>query len=398
MFTTEHWQAGKRIIKSLKEKGYEAVFVGGAVRDFLLQKEANDVDIATSALPEEVKEVFKRTVDVGLAHGTVLVIEDRIPIEVTTFRSDGEYKDHRRPSDVKFVLSLEEDLKRRDFTMNALAMTESFQIIDLFDGRLDLEKRIIKTVGDPFDRFKEDALRMLRAIRFSAQLDFSIDHQTLEAVQSCAHDLSYVSVERVTAELEKIWVSKNLYKGMTYLNKSSLAEQLPGDFPFSHNKWKDIGNPQNTMVCWAFLCLLQEEPSVSDLARVFKLSNDSKRQIKQLVKATTIRSVRMFELDDFYFFDEEILVHAERLVQVLVNGIQPMAIDTIIQSKRSLPIHSKADLVVTGKDLMNWFSMRGGPWLKKALAEIEMAVLHQKVVNDATKIKEWIMNESNSKI
>jgi tRNA nucleotidyltransferase (CCA-adding enzyme) len=398
MFTTENWQAGKSIIKKLKENGFEAVFVGGAVRDFLRQKVANDIDIATSALPEEVKLIFKRTVDVGLAHGTVLVIEDGVPIEVTTFRSDGEYEDHRRPTDVKFVHSLEEDLRRRDFTINALAMTESFEIIDLFNGRRDLENRLIRTVGNPIDRFKEDALRMLRAIRFSAQLDFSIDHQSLKAIQSCADDLSYVSVERVTAELEKMWVSSNLHKGMTYLVSSQLADQLPGDFPFHHDKWSDIGNPQNTLVCWAFLCLLQDKPSVSELTRTFRLSNDSKGRIKQLVKATTIRSERMFTIDDFYLFDEEILVHAESLVHVWQIGIPPMPIETIINNKRSLPIQSKSDLVVTGKDLMDWFNKRGGPWLKEALSAIEMAVLHQKVVNDATKIKEWIMNESNSEI
>ena len=112
MFTTEQWQAGKKIIETLKKHGYEAVFVGGAVRDFVSHKEANDIDIATSALPDEVKTIFKRTADVGLAHGTVVVIENRVPIEVTTFRTDGEYTDHRRPTDVKFVLSLDDDLKR----------------------------------------------------------------------------------------------------------------------------------------------------------------------------------------------------------------------------------------------------------------------------------------------
>lgn len=398
MLTTEHWQAGTAIIKKLKENGYEAVFVGGAVRDFLRQKEANDIDIATSALPEQVKKIFKRTVDVGLAHGTVLVLESHIPIEVTTFRSDGEYADHRRPTDVKFVLSLEEDLKRRDFTMNALAMTESFQIIDLFDGRLDLENRIIRTVGNPTDRFQEDALRMLRAVRFSAQLGFTIDDKSLEAIQFCAVNLSYVSVERVTAELEKMWVSSNLQNGMSYLFTSKLSDQLPGDFPFQHEKWAQLGNPRNSLICWSFLCLLQETSSVSELTRNFKLSNESKQQIGQLVKATQIRFERLFTRDDLYSFNEDILINAESLVHVLRNKIPPMPIDTIIKLKRSLPIQSKADLVISGKDLMDWFNKRGGPWLKEALAEIEMAVLHKKVVNDATKIKEWIMNESNSEI
>ena len=398
MLLNKQWQVGKKVIGKLKLNGYEAVFVGGAVRDILLNKEANDIDIATSALPEEVKSVFMRTADVGLAHGTVLVIEDRIPIEVTTFRTDGEYEDHRRPTDVKFVSSLEEDLRRRDFTMNALAMTELMQIIDLFDGQRDLENGIIRTVGIPTNRFKEDALRMLRAIRFTAQLGFSIETETFKAIKSESNDLSYVSVERVTAELEKIWMSKNLFKGLNNLVESNLARELPGNFPFDDERWRKLGNPQNSLICWAFLCLLQEQPLVAELARVYRLSNDLKKQIKNLVMATQYRCTRLFTIDDLYQFDEQILIQADMLARTLKNDIEPYKIEHLIQLKKSLPIQSSRDLAISGQDLMKWFNKPGGPWLKEKLAQVEFAVLHQKVVNDATKIKEWIINESNSKI
>ena len=398
MFTTEQWQAGKKIIEVLIQHGYEAVFVGGAVRDFVRHKVANDIDIATSALPSEVKTIFKRTVDLGLAHGTVLVIENHVPIEVTTFRTEGEYTDHRRPSDVKFVNSLEEDLKRRDFTMNALAMTADFQVVDLFDGQRDLHNEIIQTVGEPIERFKEDALRMLRAIRFSAQLGFSIDNATLEAIKLCANDLAYVSVERVSAELEKMWLSTNLDKGMTYLGQSDLAKHLPGDFSFEDDRWNHLGNPQNNLVCWAFLCLLQEKPNGSQLASVYKLSNELKLQIIHLVQATQIRYERLFTIDDLYHFEENILVQAELLSRVLCSDIEQMPIEMIVQRKQSLPIQSIRELVISGQDVMKWFNKPGGPWLKETLSLIEHAVLHQKVVNNATKLKEWIMNESNSEI
>lgn len=398
MFTTEQWQAGKKIIEALIKHGYEAVFVGGAVRDFVRNKVANDIDIATSALPSEVKTIFNRTVDLGLAHGTVLVIENHVPIEVTTFRTEGEYTDHRRPSDVKFVHSLEEDLKRRDFTMNALAMTADFQVVDLFDGQRDLHNGIIRTVGEPIERFKEDALRMLRAIRFTGQLGFSIDNATLEAIKLCANDLAYVSVERVSAELEKMWLSTNLDKGMNYLEQSHLAMHLPGDFPFEDARWNQLGNPQNVLVCWAFLCLLQEKPNSSDLASVFKLSNELKLQINHLVQATQIRYERLFTIDDLYHFEENILVHAELLSRVLCRDIEQMPIEVIVQQKQSLPIQSIRELVISGQDVMEWFNKPGGPWLKETLSRIEHAVLHQKVVNNATKLKEWIMNESNSEI
>ncbi|HLG28253.1 MAG TPA: CCA tRNA nucleotidyltransferase, partial [Paenisporosarcina sp.] len=388
----------KKIIETLIQHGFEAVFVGGAVRDFVRHKVANDIDIATSALPSEVKTIFKRTVDLGLAHGTVLVIENHVPIEVTTFRTEGEYTDHRRPSDVKFVHSLEEDLKRRDFTMNALAMTADFQVVDLFDGQRDLHNEIIQTVGEPIERFKEDALRMLRAIRFSAQLGFSIDNATLEAIKLCANDLAYVSVERVSAELEKMWLSTNLDKGMTYLGQSDLAKHLPGDFSFEDDRWNHLGNPQNNLVCWAFLCLLQEKPNGSQLASVYKLSNELKLQITHLVQATQIRYERLFTIDDLYHFEENILVQAELLSRVLCSDIEQMPIEMIVQRKQSLPIQSIRELVISGQDVMKWFNKPGGPWLKETLSLIEHAVLHQKVVNNATKLKEWIMNESNSEI
>jgi tRNA nucleotidyltransferase (CCA-adding enzyme) len=396
MFTTEQWQAGKKIIETLIQHGFEAVFVGGAVRDFVRHKVANDIDIATSALPSEVKSIFKRTVDLGLAHGTVLVIENHVPIEVTTFRTEGEYKDHRRPSDVKFVQSLEEDLKRRDFTMNALAMTDDFQLIDLFDGQRDLHNGIIRTVGEPTDRFKEDALRMLRAIRFTAQLGFSIDNSTLEAIKLCSNDLAYVSVERLTAELEKMWLSTHLGKGMSYLGQSNLAKHLPGDFRFEDAKWKHLGNPQNVLVCWSFLCLLQEKPNGSDLATVFKLSNELKQQINHLVNATQIRCERLFTIDDLYHFEENILVQAELLSRVLCSDSHQMPVELIVRRKQSLPIQSIRELVISGQDVMEWLNKPGGPWLKAMLSQIEHAVLHQKVANNATKLKEWIMNESNS--
>ena len=398
MYTTDQWNVGKKIIESLQQCGHEAVFVGGAVRDYVCKKEANDIDIATSALPEEVKCVFKRTADVGLAHGTVLVIEEGIPIEVTTFRTDGEYEDHRRPAEVKFVRSLEEDLKRRDFTMNALAMTEDFKIIDLFDGQADLRQGLIRTVGNPLNRFKEDALRMLRGIRFTAQHGFAIETTTFKAIKACAHDLSYVSVERVTAELEKIWTSNNLYTGINNLVKSNLAAQLPGDYPYAHQKWEDLGNPQNVLVCWAFLCLLQDQPSVLELARDYRLSKDAQRQIGRLVAATQIRCLRAFTIEDLYHFEEDILIKAEMLSQTLGSKHEPIPKELLSERKKSLPIQSSKDLTITGRDLMQWFDKPGGAWLKETLTQVEFAVLHQKVENNAEKIKEWLMNESNSEV
>ncbi len=163
------------ILHTLEEAGYEAYVVGGCVRDSILGRSPDDWDITTSAKPEEVKALFRRTVDTGLIHGTVTVMLDKEGFEVTTYRVDGEYEDGRHPKEVSFTASLEEDLKRRDFTINAMAYNPKRGLVDLFGGVQDMENRIIRCVGNPLERFTEDALRILRAVRFSAQLGFSIE-------------------------------------------------------------------------------------------------------------------------------------------------------------------------------------------------------------------------------
>lgn len=195
------------IIDILEEHGKEAYAVGGCVRDSLLGRIPDDWDITTSATPEEVKKFFKRTVDTGIAHGTVTVLMGREAFEVTTYRVDGEYEDSRHPKEVTFTASLEEDLKRRDFTINAMAYNPREGMIDYFDGMLDLKEKIVRCVGNPTERFTEDALRILRAVRFSAQLGFEIEENTRMALKTMASNLKYVSAERIQAELMKLLLS-----------------------------------------------------------------------------------------------------------------------------------------------------------------------------------------------
>ena len=197
------------IINTLVKNGHEAYAVGGCVRDCILGKVPHDWDITTSALPEVVKELFDHTVDTGLQHGTVTVIMDGVGYEVTTYRIDGLYSDGRHPNDVTFTSNLLEDLKRRDFTINAMAYNDKEGLVDEFDGMGDLEKGIIRAVGDPVLRFSEDALRMLRALRFAAQLGFTIDEPTYEAIKSLAPTIAKVSAERIQVELIKLVTSSH---------------------------------------------------------------------------------------------------------------------------------------------------------------------------------------------
>ena len=195
------------IINTLEKAGFEAYAVGGCVRDTLLGRMPNDWDITTSATPWQVKDLFRRTVDTGLAHGTVTVLVDKEGFEVTTYRLDGEYEDGRHPKEVTFTASLEEDLKRRDFTINAMAYNPKKELVDLFDGKRDLENKVIRCVGNPLERFTEDALRIMRAVRFSAQLGFELEPGTRKALSVLAPNLKHVSAERIQVELVKLLIS-----------------------------------------------------------------------------------------------------------------------------------------------------------------------------------------------
>jgi len=199
----------KYIIETIQAAGFEAYAVGGCVRDSILGRVPDDWDITTSAEPSQVKELFRRTIDTGLQHGTVTVMLDKEGFEVTTYRIDGKYEDGRHPTEVTFTACLEEDLKRRDFTINAMAYNEQDGLVDIFGGMEDIEKKIIRCVGDPEARFGEDALRIMRAVRFSAQLGYEIEEKTKRAIIKLAPTLKQISAERIQVELMKLLVSPN---------------------------------------------------------------------------------------------------------------------------------------------------------------------------------------------
>lgn len=196
------------IILTLQRHGYEAYAVGGCVRDSLLGRKPEDWDITTSAKPPQVKELFPRTFDTGIEHGTITVLLDKEGFEVTTYRIDGEYEDARHPKEVTFTACLKEDLRRRDFTINAMAYNESEGLIDIFGGIQDLDRGVIRCVGNAHERFSEDALRILRGVRFAAQLGFEIEKDTREGMRLLAPTLQKISAERIQVELVKLLTSK----------------------------------------------------------------------------------------------------------------------------------------------------------------------------------------------
>lgn len=305
--------ASYEVIRRLEKAGHEAVFVGGAVRDHLLTKAAKDIDIATSAEPDEVKGIFSNTIDVGIAHGTVLVLIENEAIEVTTFRTEGTYSDHRRPDNVHFVKTLREDLLRRDFTINALAMTKDGQIIDLFGGEKDLNDRVIRAVGNPVERFHEDALRMLRAVRFSSVLDFDIELGTLQAIQDNAHQIKHVSVERIKIELDKLFTGVNPMKGLNTLFTSQLGKEL-SLFNDKEGELKRALPFITAAEGWAFFATIAEI-SPSGLAKQFKLSNEERNFIKAVHRIYTKRLTSDYTIMDYYLNELQELKCAEKFIR-----------------------------------------------------------------------------------
>lgn len=296
----------ERIIRTLNDHGYEAYAVGGCVRDTLLDRKPGDWDITTSARPQEVKELFRRTIDTGIQHGTVTVMMDRTGYEVTTYRIDGEYEDGRHPKQVEFTSSLIEDLKRRDFTINAMAYSHETGIVDEFGGVEDLNAKTIRCVGDPMERFTEDALRILRAIRFSAQLDFTIEEQTWNAIRVIAPNIAKVSKERIQVELTKLLLSDHPEK-IREVYETGISPYISENFDSLNWKMAEIPTtlPKEKYVRWAgFLrcanaydvngiLMPQPIPSVTEvpesasravkILRDLKLDNDTIGRVKTLV-------------------------------------------------------------------------------------------------------------------
>lgn len=232
----------KFIIDTFYENNYEAFMVGGCIRDFLLSKEPKDYDIATSALPNITESLFEKTIPTGIKHGTITVLLDKEPFEVTTYRVEGEYKDNRRPDEISFVTNIKDDLSRRDFTINAFAYNSKEGLKDYFNGLEDLQNKIIRTVGDSNKRFNEDALRMMRAIRFASQLDFNIDKSTLDGIKKNKNLLKNISSERIRDELCKLLLSDNSRKGLNLLKDCGVLDviipELTSLIGFNH-KTKD---------------------------------------------------------------------------------------------------------------------------------------------------------------
>lgn len=387
------------ILELIENAGFEAYFVGGSVRDHILGREISDVDIATSALPEELKRIFPKTADVGIEHGTILVHYGSSHYEITTFRSETSYTDFRRPDKVSFIRSLEEDLQRRDFSMNAIAMDKDGNIIDPFAGREAINRKEIITVGNPDERFSEDALRMLRALRFQSQLSFTIEKKTFDSLAAHSNLLENIAVERKLVEFEKLLLGTGRNTAIRLLADSGTFQYMPGlqgrydeVIRFSEKLRTDLQLAESWVLLLFELGLAEKE--VDFFLRDWKLPGKKIKTVKQVHSLLLYRLNNQWTLESVYKAGVENVISAEKVFAAL-NGIECKTV-MIKELYDQLPIKHRHELKVTGNELMAWLEKRPGPWLREILDEIERSVIYGDVSNEKEKIKEWL-SEYNQK-
>ncbi|OJG61763.1 tRNA CCA-pyrophosphorylase [Enterococcus italicus DSM 15952] len=376
-------------MQKIQAAGFEAYFVGGCVRDVLLHQSIHDVDIATSAYPSEIKELFSRTIDIGIEHGTVLVLWHEEQYEVTTFRTESTYQDFRRPDQVTFVRSLAEDLKRRDFTMNALALAENGTIIDLFNGLSDINQKVVRAVGDANERFHEDALRMMRGLRFISQLDFTMAPDTLAAIEKHSQLLSFISIERIRIEWEKLVLGRARNRALRlflatncFLYCPQFEQQIEG-----LQKFIELPEKQLTEVeaAWTLLmdCLDVPERQFVAFFKEWKLSNDTIKQIQKTYQGLQFRKHFPWNRWMVYTLGAEVVLRVESLLAYYNPEQSFVAIEELVQL---LPIESLKDLQVNGHDLQHTFQKKPGKWLSDTLHFLEKQVVEGAVANQKVEL------------
>lgn len=396
----EEFVKARPIIDTIEAAGYEAYYVGGSVRDTLLGLPIHDVDIATSAYPEEVKALFKRTVDTGIEHGTVMILDHGTGYETTTFRTESGYQDYRRPDSVKFVRSLKEDLNRRDFTINALALKTDGTIIDYFDGLTDLKEHRIKAVGDPEKRFNEDALRMMRAVRFASQLNFEIDPETIEGVEHHGPLLTKIAVERIHVEFVKMLLGQWPTKGLDVFMATGLYQYCP-DFQAYQEQLNQLRSQlksglSNETAVWTLLTSVFDLSckQVNQLLKDWKSANQLIEDVQVATKA--VAAIAAHSVDDWLLYQtgRELLTIANEVAFQLDESVYETA--DLLKQYEALQIHSKKALAVSGQDLMA-AGIKPGPQFGQALSFLERQVVDAKLANQKQVLLDAAINFLNEK-
>lgn len=371
------------ILEKFNEAGYEAYFVGGCVRDYLLNDDFSDIDITTNALPDEVKKIFRKSIDTGIQHGTVTILINGDSFEVTTFRTEDDYIDHRTPEKVEFVSDLKEDLDRRDFTINAMALDSKGELYDYHCGEKDLRNKIIKTVNNPNERFFEDALRMLRAFRFSSKLGFEIEENTLKAIKNNAELIKFVSIERMVNEFRKLLTGKGNKRSLELLLDSKLNNYIP--FLDEISKIIDFSNYN---FCQSLYILSNINDISFEKLKELKLSNKEIKQVKiyEKINKDFISNVPL-----------EIILYNYDIKDVAFIASYSKYYDMEDIKKIKLPIESFNDIAITSMEIISIIDKPAGPWIKEIIKKLEEDILLSKIDNRRKDILDFLIKIRDNK-
>ncbi|MCI8346887.1 MAG: CCA tRNA nucleotidyltransferase [Bacilli bacterium] len=356
----------KQVLNMINNNGYKAYIVGGFVRDYLLGIESNDIDITTSATPKQLQEIFQ---DIDLAseeYGSVTLMIHKIRFEITTFRKEIQYIDNRRPLEIEYIDDLYQDLQRRDFTINTICMDKNLEIIDLLNGKRDLEQGIIKTVGDANKKLREDSLRILRAIRFSTNLGFCLSNDIELAIKENKHLLRHLSYNRKKQELDKIFANKNAKQGIELLLRFHLDRELELE------RLTDIKNTDSLISVWSILNVID----------IYPFNNSEKELITSIN-----RTLKLDNLDPRVLYDYGLYVNS---VAGAIKGIDKKK---ITEAYNNLKIHSKKELEITSEEIMELLKKEPGEYLTEIYKDIENKILYGILDNQNDVIKNYILQE-----
>ena len=354
------------VLKILNQNNHEAYIVGGYVRDSLLNKKTNDIDICTSATPKEILEIFDNVIISDMQYGSVIVSYKGYNFDVTTFRKEIKYESNRKPVKIKYIKDLKKDLLRRDFTVNTLCMNSEGKILDILNVRKDLENKILKTVGNPRYRIKEDSLRILRCIRFATILDFEIDSKTKYFLSKYGFLLKKLSMNRKKEELEKIFLSKNKEKGRKLLIELNLTNVL------------DINKINNIVLCTDLLgiwCQLE----VDDIYPFTKYEKTQMKALRELLQKEEINNYELYKYGLYLC-----TVYAD------IKGLSKRKLNT---KYNKLPITSRKDINISGEEISILLNRRPGEYIKEIMNDLEVNILNNKLKNNEEDIKNYIINK-----
>ena len=356
-----------KLLKKIEENGYRAYIVGGYVRDYLLNIDSIDVDVCTNATPKQLMEIFEDAIP-NEEYGSIKLTYKKVNFEITTFRKEKKYIDNRKPIEIEYIDSLSEDLKRRDITINTICMDSEKNIIDLMGGIKDIKSKLIRVVGDVNKKLEEDALRILRCVRFATKLKFRIDYKTKNAIKKNAYLLKNLSYQRKKEELDKIFSNPNLKYGINLIKKLGLDNYLE-----LHNI-KKLRLVDDILGIWAQL----------DVLDIYPFTKNEEEQIIKINKLSNSKD----NLNDPY----TIYKYGGYIVSVVAK-IRRMNVDRICSIYDNLTIYNRNEIDIDGEDIIKKLNKEAGPWVSEIIKDVEKQIVYKKLENEKETILEYIINK-----